>query len=269
MTITPTTKIGTVIKFNPQAIETLISISPHFNKLKNPVLRRLLAPRVTIAEAAAIGDCSVEQILDNLALIGFDVSSPAVVAETETATADDVKIDLAISHDARPELEAGRDPFNSILKKLSEIKAGQTMLVINSFEPVPLIRILKNKGYVITVSRKQPGLVCTYITKTNEPESLTGQGTAMPEDEELFENILRHYDLKFTEVDVRQMEMPKPMITILDELDRLQDGEALYVRHRKIPVYLLPELKERNFNYVFKQMGSDVIILIYPAHIGN
>lgn len=269
MTITPTTRIGAVIRFNPQAIEALISLSPHFNKLKNPVLRRLLAPRVTIAEAAAIGDCSVRQILGNLALIGFEVDASIIAAETVVEPPDNIKIDLVISHDARPELNAGLDPLNSILEKLSGIKAGQTMLVINSFEPVPLIRILKDQRYAIAVSKKQAGLVCTYITKTNEAGPLTESGAAMVEDEELFESILRHYNLKFTEVDVREMEIPKPLITILDELEHLQDGEALYVRHRKVPVYLLPELKERNFNYVIKQMACDLILLIYPAHICN
>jgi hypothetical protein len=143
------------------------------------------------------------------------------------------------------------------------------MLVINSFELVPLIRILKDKGYAIAVSKKQPGLVCTYITKTRETVSLIETCAKMPVDEELFEKVLGHYSLRFTELDVRQMEMPEPMITILNELEDLQKGEALYVRHRKIPVYLLPELKERNFSYVFKQMESDVIILIYPANFSN
>ena len=73
MIITSSTRIGAVIKENPQAIETLISLSPHFNKLKNPILRKLLAPRVTIAEAAIIGDCPVNKILDHLAKIGFEV----------------------------------------------------------------------------------------------------------------------------------------------------------------------------------------------------
>jgi uncharacterized protein (DUF2249 family) len=269
MTITPSTKIGTVIKNNPLAIDALILLSPHFSKLRNPILRKLLAPRVTIAEAAAIGDCTVEKLLEKLAFLGFEVKDAAISPIEEIDLADDVKIDLAMSYDARPELEAGLDPLNSILKKLPAIKAGQTMLVMNSFEPVPLIRILKARGYLITVSKKQPGLVCTYITKNNATESIAGPDAAPLSNEELFDNILQQYNLRFTEVDVRQMEMPKPMMTILDELEKLQSWEALYVRHRKIPVYLLPELKERNFNYVFKQMESEVIILIYPAYAYN
>jgi uncharacterized protein (DUF2249 family) len=267
MIINSTTRIGTVIKSNPLAIETLISLSPHFSKLKNPVLRKLLAPWVTIAEAAVIGKCSAGQILDRLALIGFEVNRAMLAPDVEDGPIDKGKIELVISHDARPELDAGLDPLNSILEKLSGIEADQTMLVINSFEPVPLIRILKDKGYRIAISGKFPGLVCTYITKTNTTQPGIERGSALQEEEKLFENILRHYNLKFTEVDVREMEAPGPMVTILDELEQLQNEEALYVRHRKIPVYLLPKLKERHFNYVFQRMNSDLIMLIYPDHI--
>ncbi|HEY9000752.1 MAG TPA: DUF2249 domain-containing protein [Mucilaginibacter sp.] len=270
MIITPSTRIGAVIKNNPLAIDTLILLSPHFNKLKNPILRKLLAPRVTIAEAAIIGDCPVNKILDNLAQIGFEVGIGASAGEASVGIpAADEAIDIAISHDARPQLAAGADPLNTILKKLSGVKAGQTMLVVNLFEPAPLIRLLRAKGYAITVSRKQPELVCTYITRVDGAEILNEPQSATTDDVELFDSILQHYNLTFTEVDVREMEMPRPMITILEALEHLQKGEALYVRHKRIPVYLLPELKERNFNYVFRQMASEVVILIYQSHKDN
>ncbi len=270
MTITPATKIGDIIKDNPQAIDTLISLSAHFKKLKNPFLRRLLAPRVTIAEAASIGECPVEKIMENLASIGFDIKPGQSEFEAAAPAPErGVAINLVISHDARPQLAAGEDPLNAILKKLSMVKPNETMLVINSFEPAPLIRLLKAKGFVITVSKKQPDLVCTYITNNNVTGSLEETKPATAEDPQLFDTILQHYNLKFTEVDVREMEMPKPMITILDELQHLQSWEALYVRHKRIPIYLLPELKERNFSYVYRKMESEVIILIYPSYVCN
>jgi len=270
MIITPSTRIGTIIKDNPQAIDTLIALSPHFNKLKNPILRKLLAPRVTIAEAAIIGDCPVNKILDNLAQIGFEVGVGPSVDEAAAGTpATGDAIDIVISYDARPQLAAGEDPLNTILKKLSGIKSDQTMLVINSFEPAPLIRLLRAKGYAITVSKKQQGLVYTYITNTNGAGALNEIESRTNGDSELFDTILQRCNLKFTNVDVRNMEMPQPMITILAALKHLQKGEALYVRHKRIPVYLLPELMERNFNYVFRQMASEVVILIYPSYTDN
>ena len=265
MTVNAETKIGTIIKGNPQAIEVLISISQHFKKLRNPFLRKILAPRVTVAEAAKIGNCNVETILNGLGRIGFEINSVLVDSLETPADAPAIldELEVAGSIDVRLDLINGIDPFNSIMEKLSNIAPGETLLIINSFEPAPLIRILKGKGYKISVSGKQPNTVLTYITKTGENGEVRTEEKEPSENPELFESILKHYHLKFTEIDVREMEMPKPMIAILDELDHLKSGEALYVRHKKIPLFLFPELKDRNFNYVFKQTETEVILIIY------
>jgi hypothetical protein len=60
------------------------------------------------------------------------------------------------------------------------------------------------------------------------------------------------------------MEMPKPMMTILEALDVLADDQALYVYHKRIPVFLLPELQERKFDYRIKKIGDgEVYLLIF------
>lgn len=268
MTISAETKIGTIIKDNAEAIDVLAAISPLFNKLKNPLLRKILAPRVTVAEAAVIGNCKVKTILDNLAKIGFAVeaSQERVSGTFSQAPAMQNHWELVKTIDVRIDLLKGIDPFNMIMDELSTVSAGKTMLVINSFEPAPLIRILKGKGYSIAVSKKDPGIVLTYITKNGQPLTPPGDETEVDADPELFANILRHYYLKFTKIDVRQMEMPKPMIAILDELDQLKEGEALYVRHKKIPLFLFPELKDRNFKYVYKQTNTEVVLIIYHSY---
>lgn len=265
MTINAETKIGAIIKDKLEAIDVLVSLSPHFNKLKNPILRKILAPRVTVAEAAVIGNCKVEAILDNLALIGFNIDQPptAVKHPPATNTAAENDIDLVASIDVRPDIAGGADPFNRIMKILSEVPPGKTLLLINSFEPAPLIRILTGKGYNVSVSKNQPGIVFTYITKIKESPAPDSSIAGQFSDPNLFDSVLRHYNLKFTEIDVRQLEMPKPMIAILDELDHLDEGEALYVRHKKVPLFLFPELKDRRFSYVYKQAESEVILLIY------
>lgn len=67
-------------------------------------------------------------------------------------------------------------------------------------------------------------------------------------------------------IDVRHMEMPLPMLTILDALDNLSDGEALYVVHKRIPVFLLPELADRKFDYRIKDVADgEVYLLIFKA----
>ena len=73
---------------------------------------------------------------------------------------------------------------------------------------------------------------------------------------------MEKYIGKLQVLDVRELEMPLPMITILDALDNLPDGEALYVHHKRIPVFLLPELADRKFNYRIKKISEDDVHLI-------
>jgi uncharacterized protein (DUF2249 family) len=232
----------------------------------------VLAPRVTIAEAAAIGKCPQKTILDKLAGIGFEVNeneSAPFIEHRNTDKPVGIDIYLAESYDVRDELSKGLDPLSNIMKKLSGIEVGKTLLVINSFEPVPLIRLLRDKGYSISLTHQPDETVYTYITKTTGSGSLADADVPEEGESDLFDTVLNRPDLKFTEIDVRALVMPQPMVTILDKVDSLQEGEALYVRHKKIPVYLLPELQERNFSYIYKNTGSEVIILIYPATLSN
>jgi hypothetical protein len=55
------------------------------------------------------------------------------------------------------------------------------------------------------------------------------------------------------------------MIKILDSLSQLQSDTALFVYHKKIPVYLLPELKERHFQHVIRHVADGVQLIIYPG----
>ena len=66
-------------------------------------------------------------------------------------------------------------------------------------------------------------------------------------------------------MDVRDLEMPLPMVTILKELEELKEGNVLYVHHKKIPQYLLPELAERNFKtWIAEVDDENVKLLIHP-----
>ena len=63
---------------------------------------------------------------------------------------------------------------------------------------------------------------------------------------------------------VRGMEMPQPMFAILDAIDGLEAGKALFVQHKRVPVFLLPELEERGIEYVLNDRGEgDVQMILY------
>ena len=69
---------------------------------------------------------------------------------------------------------------------------------------------------------------------------------------------------KLVTIDVRALEMPLPMHTILEALNILPTDKALFVYHKRIPVFLLPELEEQQFSYRIKEISdAEVHLLIY------
>ena len=81
-----------------------------------------------------------------------------------------------------------------------------------------------------------------------------------------WDKIFNRFLDKTQTVDVRALEMPLPMITILEALDKLPADEALFIYHKRIPVFLLPELAERKFDYRIKEISEgNVQMLIFKA----
>ena len=68
--------------------------------------------------------------------------------------------------------------------------------------------------------------------------------------------------MKELELDVRQLQMPLPMQKILEALDELPVGRALFVYHKRVPVFLLPELVDRKLDYRIKEIREGEVHLI-------
>ncbi|TPE44071.1 DUF2249 domain-containing protein [Pontibacter mangrovi] len=269
MQIAANTKISALIKENPAAIEAIASINKHFEKLRNPLLRKVLASRVTIADAARIGGCEVERFYEKLEPLGFTVSNitktekampePTIVASEMPAALAKLNV---ITLDVCEDIATGNDPFLKIMDAVDRIEDTSALLIINTFEPTPLIAILKKKGYSYFTDVKSPELVHTYFwqesaAETKAEESIKPAGNS-------FEDALARFAGKVKRVDVRHLEMPQPMIIILGELEYLPAGEALYVAHKRVPQFLLPQLEERGFEVAINEVGpNEVYLLIY------
>ncbi|HRU18311.1 MAG TPA: DUF1858 domain-containing protein, partial [Bacteroidia bacterium] len=75
MTINANTKIATILKQHPDALDVIVSISPKFEKLRNPLLRKIMAGRTSLAIASKIGGCSVNDFFVKLQPLGFEIDS--------------------------------------------------------------------------------------------------------------------------------------------------------------------------------------------------
>ncbi len=254
MQITADTKISVILKQNIEAIEAIAKVNPNFEKLRNPFLRKLFAGRVTVADAARIGGTTADMILKSLEEIGFKVKyNQFKENQIITPMSNHIK-PHTISMDVRPILDAGTDPFHAIIETLKTLNSGDTLLVINSFEPVPLLNKLSSEGYTYTVERHE-NAVYSYLTKPEASNASAPVHTDLREDSD-FETVENAFTGKMTEIDVRDLEMPMPMVTILQELELLPEGHALYVNHKRLPQYLIPELQSRGWVYASKEIDE-------------
>ena len=133
-------------------------------------------------------------------------------------------------------------------------------MLINSFEPVPLIRILETKNFITSVFNISSEEVHTYIKKTGD--GLPEKDITATEDKP-FNDVLRKFEGRLIKIDVRALPMPQPMMMILKHLTTLPLDTALFVFHKKVPLFLLPELTDRNFSYVLRPTNGEVELIIY------
>ncbi|MCF6183815.1 MAG: DUF2249 domain-containing protein [Bacteroidales bacterium] len=257
MIVSKTTKISEIIKENKNAINVIASVNKNFKKLENPFLRKLFAPRVSIKDAAKIGGTTINDILIKLKEIGFKVEfTEENRIEENFNNYNKMKKDKIVKLDVRPILETGTDPYHAIMETLKTMSENETLLIINTFEPVPILNKLKSQGYEYEVERPDENTVYTYLSKNEnnkEPEQTENEKNS----EFTFEEAEKKYAGKMHEIDVRDLEMPMPMVTILEEIEKISDDEVLYVHHKRLPQYLLPELKTRGWKYVNKEVDKD------------
>ena len=263
------TRISSLINENEETIQTIASINKNFLKLKNPILRKVLAPRVTVSDAARVGGVEINFLINKLEEIGFIFESKIkkkpndIINKLNNKNMSAVKnIKNLVSLDVRPTLDSGEDPFNIIMKAVKVLKDEETLKIINSFEPIPLIKKLQSKGYESWTERPVEGEVHTFFKMNTSKwvdDEIEKKVNNAPKN---FDEQLAFYGDNIKVIDVRQLEMPEPMVTILKEIETLKKGHALYVDHKKIPQFLLPELEVRNFEILYKEIDCNHTILL-------
>lgn len=270
MLVNQHTKIAALLKHHPEAMETIASINPAFAKLRNPFLRKLMAGRVSIGMAAKIGGCREDDFYQALRPLGFITENTATPEETPVkevpAFLESLSPGQIITLDVRPLLAAGHDPLKQILGKVKALKPGQVLRIINTFEPTPLMSVLKQKGFSAYTNIIGPQQFETLFYSELAEAAATAidiPGTSGTEGYgEGWEEVVNRFAGQLQEIDVRELEMPQPMIMILESLDKLPESSALFVHHKRIPVFLLPDLAQKGFDYRSRQLSDHEVQLI-------
>src|SRR6187402_3333676 len=119
MVIDVNTKIARIIMQSAEALETIVNISPKFDKLRNPIVRKLMAGRTSIWTASKIAGISVADFFLNLKQLGFTIDNRSVPEENGKKELpsffDNVRKDQVTELDVRPFVAAGNDPLPEIM----------------------------------------------------------------------------------------------------------------------------------------------------------
>jgi DUF438 domain-containing protein len=115
MELTAKTKIDNLLKQYPFLLDFLVTLSPHFENLKNPLIRKTMGKIATLEKAAGIGGLDVESLISALTAeidkkTGIDAASgestPGFPGETQTDPSQKQEILKGIIRD----LHDGKDP---------------------------------------------------------------------------------------------------------------------------------------------------------------
>ncbi len=165
--ITPETKIGAMLEQYPQLEDILIEAVPPFAKLRNPILRKTVAKVTTLRQAALVGGVALSELINTLRKAVGDQSPVDLEASgghersepPEWFSPDRV----AQSLDARPILDAGRQPMSDVMADIKNLQNGEIYELITPFVPVPLIEMAQSRGFSTWWTREEEEVVKTYF----------------------------------------------------------------------------------------------------------
>lgn len=259
-----TDRVRDVIGRDLRLIDVFVSFSPHFERLRNPVMRRVVAGVVTVEQVATIAGAPVATVVDALnAALGFVPDTPPQPTQ-EPMTANTISRAATHRHpsdrtvvevDVREDLRAGREPFGRIMGAVRNV--GDDVLRIRAtFEPVPLVSVLGQRGLECETEEHAPddwslwawhGAPEPVASAPVTPAASASVGVS-PGDGELW-------------LDVRGLEPPEPMARTLVALESLPPGVTLVQVNVRIPQFLLPVLDERGFTYEIEDGHADRVLV--------
>lgn len=168
--ITPDTKVADLLKYYPELEADILQFSPAFAALKNPVLRRTVAKVTSLQQAAKVGNVSVITMVNALR------ESAGLPSLEDNFCPDGNNIRIALSQDApethvtytldvRPVIEQGEHPKEAVLRAADKLQPGECLEFIAPFPPIPLIDLLKKKGFKVTMPSPEGGKARTFVER--------------------------------------------------------------------------------------------------------
>ena len=249
--------VARLLEEHPELVEVLAGYHAHFKQLRNRLLRRVMAPRVTVAQAARMAGVPPDELLSvlrraageaesagtphpTLSPDGRGEESPSSVQATGQAedgpppAIADTPEARRVHLDVREDIGRGEEPFARIMAAVKALGSDQVLELRAPFEPIPLYDVLGKRGLAHWTEQRAVDDWAVWFYRAGTPPPTEAPRIATP--------AAGHRVL-----DVRGLEPPQPMVRVLEEIERLAPGARLEVHHDRRPLFLYPQLDERGF----------------------
>lgn len=161
--------------------------------------------------------------------------------------------EVFVTLDVRDDLRGAKEPLRRILQAVDALAPGQGLRLLTTFEPLPLYRVLRARGFVHRARR----LGAEDWEVRLWPGAEGGdEAPRAPSDADAF------WPAPAMHLDNRGLAPPEPMLRILKALESLQPGEVLAAVNDREPVFLFPELEARGHGIVVERQADGVHLSI-------
>jgi hypothetical protein len=145
-----------------------MGMSPAFEKLKNPILRKTVAKVATLQQVSVVGGVNIDEMIRILRKnAGQDVTG--ITSDNQVSPDPEIpdwfdNAKIKERFDASPIINSGESPMKEILHLVSLLKPGEIFELQTPFTPAPIIDMLKEKKFKIHTIVNNNN-VLTYICK--------------------------------------------------------------------------------------------------------
>lgn len=289
MVIRKSDRVSTVLRADETLIDVFAALSPAFERLRNPAMRKVMSKLVTIEQAARMAGVDADELVSRLngGGAGANGSDPGIVGAdggdaTESAgggaaacpvALERIPADARVEVDVRDDLRNGKEPFSRIMAARREVPPGGALRVRAIFEPVPLYAVMEKQGLAHHAEQLGPEDWSVWFYPARQdggaapesdprqiaaPEVVPGGGEASqqaraPGGADEGDGVVV--------LDVRGLEPPEPMVRTLAALEELPPGGTLVQINVRVPQFLLPQLQERGFAYEIREQSPELVRL--------
>ena len=259
--------VARLLDEHPELTEVLASYHPHFEQYRDRLRRRVMARRVTLAQAARIAGVPADDLLATLRraareaphapleLREADTPSPGGgESQREGVSRPEVPASQQVHLDVRDDIRRGEEPFARIMTAVRGLGPGEALVLRVPFEPIPLYGVLGKRGFAHWTERRGPEdwSVWFHRAAAGQAGLQTARKTPPAKDQPLT-------------IDVRGLEPPQPMVRILEAVERLRPGETLEVLHERRPMFLYPQLDERGYLHETDEPAPGLVRIVIRA----